>query len=137
VTAADEREAFIQQLAAELGGAIPISPLSQLIFEAVWRAGWRPPSSKAASRKAASRQKKAAKGRGQQLRVDMAVRRVFVAKFLRDLSEKRRAKPMSTATAQKIIGQLERLNLPRRPPMTVRTIQEDIRFMKKNGNFGI
>ena len=36
----DEREAFIQQLAVELSGAVPTSPLSHLMFNALERAGW-------------------------------------------------------------------------------------------------
>jgi hypothetical protein len=127
----DEREAAIQWLAIELSGAVPASPLSALLFDANGRAGWERPSSKAPLL-----QVKGGKGRGRQLKQNMAVRRILVACCFKKLPKSLQAKPKSRGTAQAIIGRLQGLQL-KIPSMAERTIQEDIRVMQKNGNFGI
>lgn len=124
------REAFIQQLAVELSGAVPTSPLSELMFDALKRAGWEPPYSKAQRL-----QVKGGKGRGRQLNQNMAVRRVFVAHFFKKLPKSLRARPQSLGTTQAIIRRLDGLKL-KIPSISDRTIQEDIRAMQENGNFG-
>jgi hypothetical protein len=128
---ADEREAHIQQLATELSGAVPTSPLSDIVFKALDRSGWERPASKARLI-----QVKGGMGRGRQLNQNMAVRRIFVAFFFKKLRRGLRAKPQSLGTAQAIIGRLDSLQLEI-PSVSVRTIQVDIRDMQKNGNFGI
>jgi hypothetical protein len=67
----------------------------------------------------------------------LALRRVFVAIFFKQLRPGLRDKPGSLGTAQAILGRLDEMKLGRKPPRTVRTIQADIKFMRKNGNFGI
>jgi hypothetical protein len=130
---AEERKA-LAKLFAELlkPHAIPPTPLHEVLCEAAKRAGWTPPSAKGRRR-----QKTAARGRTIQREKDLAVRRVLVAGFFKRLRARLRAKPGSTGTAQAIIRQLDALPLDRKLPMTTRTIQEDIRYMRKNGNFGI
>jgi hypothetical protein len=111
---------------------IATSPLQEILREAAERAGWRLPSGKADLR-----QRAAASGRKTQREEDLAHRRLLVMIFFKKLPPALRAKPGSLGTAQAILGRLDDLPWNRRPPMTVRTIQEDIRFMRENGNFGI
>lgn len=111
---------------------IPPTPLHDVLREAAKRAGWTPPYTKARPR-----QQAAARGRTIQREQDLALRRVLVSFIFKKLQRWHRANPASLGTAQAIIGRLDDLPFARRPPMTVRTIQEDIRFMRKNGNFGI
>jgi hypothetical protein len=103
-----------------------------VLHEAAKRAGWRPPSAKAQLRQHA-----AARGRKTQREEDLALRRVFVSIYFKKLRRELRDKPASTGTAQAILGRLDTMKLERKPPMTVRTIQADIKFLKDNGNFGI
>jgi hypothetical protein len=111
---------------------IPPSPLHKALHDAARQAGWSLPSVNARRR-----QHIAAQGRKIQRDDDLAMRRVCVSYIFKQLRPSLQAKPASVGTAQAIIGRLEKLRFPRKPPMTVRTIQEDIRFMKENGNFGI
>jgi hypothetical protein len=111
---------------------IPPTPLHDVLHEAAKRAGWRLPSAKAKNR-----QKAAARGRNVQRRQDLAMRRLAAAWAFKGLPARLQRKPQSTATAQAIIRRVDQLKLPRKPPMTVRTIQSDISFLKNNGNFGI
>jgi hypothetical protein len=104
----------------------------EILQEAAKRAGWRPPSAKALLRQHA-----AARGRTAQRKDDLALRRVFVAIFFKQLRPGLRDKPGSLGTAQAILGKLGAMKLERMPPMTVRTVQADIKFLKENGNFGI
>jgi hypothetical protein len=106
--------------------------LREVLFEAATRAGWRPPSVKAQLRQLA-----AARGRTIQRKEDLALRRVFVAIFFKELRPGLRDKPGSEGTAQAILGRLDAMKIERKPPMTVRTVQSDIKFLKENGNFGI
>jgi hypothetical protein len=110
----------------------PPSALHEILHEAAQKAGWTLPSPQLESR-----QRKAAQGRKVQREEDLAHRRVLVAAIFKGLSPKHRAAPASTATAQAIIGKLEKLPFDRRPPVTIRTIQEDLRFLRANGNWGI
>jgi hypothetical protein len=110
----------------------PSTPLHDILQEAAKRAGWTPPSVRAQRR-----QQVAAKGRNKQRHEDLALRRVLVSHVFKMLRPGLQAKPSSIGTAQAIIGQLEQLPFERKPPMTIRTIQEDIRFMRENGGFGI
>ena len=96
-------------------------------------AGW----SIARSANAQRRQQVAARARQVQREEDLAHRRVLVALLFRQLRPGLQKRPASLGTAQAIIGRLQKLPFDRTPPMTVPTIQEDIRFIKKNGNFGI
>jgi hypothetical protein len=125
---------FLIDLFAELlqPYGIPPTPLHEVLHQAAERAGWSPPSPKAQDR-----QQAAARGRKKQREEDLALRRILVAHVFNKLPPRLRAKPGSTGTAQAIIGRLEQLPFERRPPMTERTIQADILFMRKNGNFGI
>jgi hypothetical protein len=113
---------------------IATSPLQEVLREAALRAGWQLPSAQAAQR-----QRTAARGRTTQVEQDLAHRRLLVSFFFKKLSATLQAKPSSVGTAQTIIGKIEKLawNDVRKPPMTVRTIQADIKFLKENGNFGI
>jgi hypothetical protein len=104
----------------------------EVLHKAAKRAGWLPPSAKAQLRQHA-----AARGRIKQREEDLAIRRVFVAIFFKQLRPGLRNKPGSLGTAQAILGRLDEMKLERKPPMTVRTIQADIKFLKENGNFGI
>jgi hypothetical protein len=109
-------------------------PLQEVLREAAIRAGWRLPSPKADLR-----QRAAATGRMTQRHEDLAHRRLLVASFFRELRPDLRATPSSLGTAQAILGRIEELpwDKLRKPPMTVRTIQADIKFLQENGNFGI
>jgi hypothetical protein len=109
-----------------------LQEFSKVLHAAAKGAGWHPPSAKAQQR-----QRVAARGRIIQREEDLALRRVFVAIFFKELRTSLREKPGSTGTAQAILGRLDAMKLERNPPMTVRTIQADINFMRKNGNFGI
>jgi hypothetical protein len=111
---------------------IPTSPLQEVLREAAERAGWRLPSAKADLR-----QQTAASGRKIQREEDLAHRRIFVSIFFKQLRPALRAKPSSLGTVQAILGRLEALPWDRKPPMTVRTIQADIKFLRENGNFGM
>jgi len=111
---------------------IPPSPLHEVLHEAAKRAGWRLPSAKADLR-----QRVAASGRKIQREQDLALRRILVSHLFKKLRADLRATPGSLGTAQAILGRLEALAFERRPPMTVRTIQADIKFMRENGNFDI
>jgi len=104
----------------------------EMLHEAAKRTGWRAPSAKAQLR-----QRAAARGRKVQREEDLALRRVFVAIFFKQLGRHLREKHGSVRTAQAIIGKFEAMKLERRPPMTVRTIQADIQFLRENGNFGV
>jgi hypothetical protein len=109
-------------------------PLQEVLREAAVRAGWRVPSLKADLR-----QRTAARGRKTQQEEDLAHRRLLVSFFFKKLQLRHRSKPGSLATAQTILGRIEELpwDKVRKPPMTVRTIQADIKFLRENGNFGI
>jgi hypothetical protein len=111
---------------------IPPTPLHEVLHEAARRAGWTPPYEKPRPR-----QQAAARGRTVQREEDLAHRRVLVAYLFKQLRPGLQKRPSSLGTAQAIIGRLEKLTFVRKPPVTVRTIQEDIQFMRKNGNFGI
>jgi hypothetical protein len=114
--------------------AIATSPLQEVLHEAAKRAGWRLPSGKADLR-----QRAAASGRRTQREQDLAHRRLLVSSFFKQLPRRLQVKPASTATAQAILGRIEGLpwDKVRKPPMTVGTIQADIRSLRENGNFGI
>jgi hypothetical protein len=109
-------------------------PLRRVLCEAAQQAGWY-----LLSPKIQQRQMAAVRGRTNQREEDLAIRRVFVAALFKRLPLRLRQKPGSLGTAQAIIGQLEKLllTLERKPLMTIRTIQADILFMRRNGNFGI
>jgi hypothetical protein len=109
-------------------------PLRRALREAAQRAGWHLRSPKIQQRQTA-----AARGRTNQREEDLALRRIFVAHVFKELPARLRKTPSSTATAQAIIGRLEELpvGIERKPPMTVRTIQADILFMKRNRLFGM
>ncbi len=109
-----------------------LQELREVLHEAAKRAGWRPPSAKAQLR-----QRAAARGRKIQREEDLALRRVFVAIFFKKLRPGLRDKYGSVGTAQAILGKLEEMKLERKRPMTVRTIQADIKFLRENRNFGI
>ena len=89
------------------------------------------------SAKALARQRSAARGRTIQREQDLAHRRVLVMIFFKQLRPSLRAKPSSLGTAQAIVRKLEELPFERKPPITVRTIQADILFMRRNKSFGI
>jgi hypothetical protein len=114
--------------------SIATSPLQEVLREAALRAGWHLPSAKAVLR-----QRAAASGRKTQVEQDLAHRRILVSFFFKNLRPGLQAKPSSQGTAQAIIGRIEELpwDKVRKPPMTVRTIQADIKFLRENGNFGI
>jgi len=131
--ASKQREAAIDYFAKLLRPhGVPPSPLHEILHEAARRAGWKLPSAKAQNR-----QKAAARARTAQREQDLAVRRIAVVCCFKRLPARLQQKPQSTATVQAIIHRIDQLKLPRMPPMTERTIQEDIRFLKDNGNFGI
>jgi hypothetical protein len=109
-----------------------LEELREVLHTAAKRAGWRPPSAKAQQR-----QRAAARGRKIQREDDLALRRVFVAIFFKQLRAGLRAKHGSVGTAQAVLGKLDAMKLKRKPPMSVRTVQADIQFLKGNGNFGI
>jgi hypothetical protein len=109
-----------------------LQELHEVLQEAAKWAGWRHSSAKAQLRQLA-----AARGRKTQREEDLALRRVFVAIFFKRLRPGLRDKPGSLGTAQAILGRLDEMKLERKPPMTVRTIQADIQFLRENGNFGI
>jgi hypothetical protein len=111
---------------------MPTTPLHEVLREAAQRAGWTPPFAKARLR-----QRAAARGRTIQREQDLAHRRILVAYVFKQLRPSLQAKPGSLGTAQAIIRRLEELPFDRKPPITVRTIQADILYMRKNGNFGI
>ena len=116
------KEQIVDELAKMLRPcAIPTSPLHHALQKAAKK----------------SRQKTAAAGRVAQRRQDMAMRRLAVAMLFRELPDRRKKEPASLATAQALIGRLEKHfgNLKRAPQFTVRTVQEDIREMRENGNF--
>jgi hypothetical protein len=133
----DKRESLIELYAKYLARPIPRrpyaiepDPLQEILHEAAKRAGWRPPSAKARDR-----QRTAARARTVQRQQDLALRRCLVAYIFKTLRPGLKQKPSSTGTAQVIIGRLEKIGFKRLP--TVRTVQEDISFFKKNGNWGI
>ena len=113
---------------------IATSPLQEVLREAALRAGWYLPSPQVVLR-----QRAAANGRKTQREHDLAHRRLLVSIFFKQLPITLQSAHGSLGTAQAIIGRIERLpwDKVRKPPMTVRTIQADIKFMKENGNFGI
>jgi hypothetical protein len=111
---------------------IPPTPLHEVLQEATIRAGWILPSAKAKRH-----QQAAAKARKIQREEDLAHRRVLVSHIFKQLRPGLQKRPGSLGTAQAVIGRLEKLTFKRTLPITVRTIQEDIRFLRKNGNFGI
>jgi hypothetical protein len=128
----NSRESLIELFAKYLRPyAIERDPLQKVLHEAARRAGWRPPSAKAQDR-----QRAAARGRTVQRQQDLELRRLLVAHAFKKLPPRLKQKPSSTGTAQAIIGRLEKIGFDRKPP-TVRTIQADIQYMRKNGNFGI
>jgi hypothetical protein len=114
--------------------AIPTSDLQEVLHKAAIAAGWRLPSPKANLRQFA-----AARGRKTQQENSLAHRRLLVSFFFKELPLRLQSKYGSLATAQAIIGRIEELrwDTVRKPPMTVRTIQADIKFLRENGNFGI
>lgn len=133
VLTAKEHKALVERFTDLLQPyGIPPTPLHQVLHEAAQRAGWRPPSPKIQQR-----QDSAARARTIQREYDLAHRRVLVAIVFKNLPPRLRQKPGSLGTAQAIIRRLDELPFERKPPITVRTIQADILFMRKNGNFGI
>lgn len=125
-----QREYLIELFAKLLRPyGIPPTPLHEVLHEAAKRAGWRPPSAKAQNR-----QRAAARGRTVQREQNLALRRWLVAYAFKQLRPGLKQKLSSTGTAQAIIGRLEEIGFD---PPTVRTIQADISFMRKNGNWGI
>jgi hypothetical protein len=110
----------------------PLHQLREVLHAAAKRAGWRPQSAKAQQR-----QRSAARGRKIQREDDLALRRVFVAIFFKQLRANLRDKHGSEGTAQAILGKLDAMKLERKPPMSIRTVQADIQFLRENGNFGI
>jgi hypothetical protein len=130
---AKEHKALVERFTALLQPyGVPPTPLHEVLREAARRAGWRLPSAKIEDR-----QQAAARGRMIQQEHDLALRRILVSHVFKQLPPRLRKKPSSTGTAQAIIGRLDDLPFERKPPMTVRTIQADILFMRKNGHFGI
>jgi hypothetical protein len=131
-----EHKALVERFAELLQptGYYASIPLRRVLCEAAQRAGWHFPSPKIQQR-----QKAAARGRINQRAEDHDVRRFFVQALFKRLPLRLQKKPGSTATAQAIIGRLEELlrTMERKPPITVRTIQADILFLKKHGTFGI
>jgi hypothetical protein len=128
-----ERKSLVELFAELLRPyGIPPTPLHEVLREAAERAGWRPPSVKADLR-----QRAAASGRKIQREQDLAHRRILVSHIFKNLPAHLKEKYGSLGTAQAILGRLDKLPFVRRPPMTVRTIQADIEFMRENGNFGI
>jgi hypothetical protein len=131
-----EHKALVERFAELLRptGYRATEPLHQLLREAAQRAGWHLPSPKTQQR-----QKVAARARTNQREEDLALRRILVAHLFKLLPLRLRKKPSSTATVQAIIGSLEEalVRIERKPPITVRTIQEDIRFMRKSRIFGM
>ena len=131
-----EKPKSLVELYAELlePYGIPTSALQEVLHEAAKRAGWRLPSAKADLR-----QRAAAAGRKTQQEEDLAHRRLLVSFYFKKLSLKLQSKYGSLATAQTILGRIEELpwDKLRKPPMTVRTIQADIKFLRENGNFGM
>ena len=111
---------------------IPPTPLHEILREAAEQAGWILPSAKANLR-----QRRAASGRKIQREQDLAHRRILVSHLFKKLPARLQAKHGSLGTAQAILGRLDELPFDRKPPMTVRTIQADIKFMREDGNFGI
>jgi hypothetical protein len=131
---AKDRQSLISLFAELLRPyGLPPTPLHEVLHEGAKLAGWSIPRSANAQR----RQQVAARARQVQREEDLAHRRVLVAYLFRQLRPGLQKRPASLGTAQAVIGRLQKLPFDRTPPMTVRTIQEDIRFMKKNGNFGI
>jgi hypothetical protein len=128
-----ERKSLVELFAELLRPyGIPPTPLHEVLHEAANRAGWRAPSAKAQLRQQAG-----ARGRTIQREGDLALRRILVSHIFKTLPRRLQGKPSSVGTAQAVIGRLEGLRFERKPPMTVRTIQADIKFMRENGNFGI
>jgi len=131
-----EHKALVERFAELLQptGYYASIPLRRLLCEAAKQAGWHLPSAKLQRR-----QRTAARGRTNQREEDLAVRRLFVAAVFKRLAPRLQKKPSSAATAQAIIGRLEKLlvRIERKPPVAERTIQADILFMRRNGNFGI
>lgn len=128
-----ERESLVAVFAELLRPhAVPPTDLHEVLHDAAKQAGWVLPSAKARRR-----QKAAARGRVTQRQHGLALRRIFVSIFYKELRPQLRAKPGSLGTAQAIIGRLEKLGLDEVTRFSVPTIQADIRFMRKNGNFGI
>jgi hypothetical protein len=108
---------------------IPPSPLHEILHEAACLAGWRE-----GSPAAAQRQKKAARARAEQRQQDLAYRRIMVSHVFKQLPQRLRDRPASIATAQAIIKRIDDATPKWRPPMTVRTVQEDIRYLKAHGD---
>jgi hypothetical protein len=113
---------------------ISTSPLQEVLREAAVRAGWHLPSYKAQER-----QRAAANGRKTQRGHDLAHRRLLVSFFFKQLPGRLQSLHGSLATAQAIIRRMEELpwDKVRKPPITVRTVQADIQFLRENQNFGI
>jgi hypothetical protein len=111
-----------------------LQELSDVLHEAAKRAGWRPPSPKADLR-----QRTAARARQTQREEDLAHRRLLVSLFFKKLPARFQSEYGSLGTAQAILGRIEKLpwDKLRKPPMTVRTIQADIKFLRENGNWGL
>ncbi|WP_079600129.1 hypothetical protein [Bradyrhizobium erythrophlei] len=111
-----------------------LQELRGVLHEAAKRAGWRPPSAQEQLRQHA-----AARGRKIQRGHDLAHRRLLTASFFKQLPRRLQSKHGSLATAQAIIRRIEELpwDKVRKPPMTVRTIQADIQFLRETGNFFI
>jgi hypothetical protein len=80
-----------------------------------------------------------AKGRrsGGKRNETVALRRVLVAHVFRHLSPTLRQEPQATGTAAAIKRRLERVQLDPKPPMSIRTIKADIKFLIDNGNWNI
>jgi hypothetical protein len=130
-----ERNSLIQlftPLFENAGIVPPTTDFQNVLQKAAIRAGWQPPYGRGPSH-----QQLAARGRKKQRVEDLVRRRMLVLAEFRKLPAHLRAKPASQATAQAIIGRIEKYRIEQKPPMTVRTIQEDIRFMRKERDFGI
>jgi hypothetical protein len=131
-TAPKNIEALICELVDYLRPcAVPPTLLHEILPEAARRAGWQ-----IVSGPVRRRQISAGKARQAQRNESLGLRRVFVAHLFKKLPARLRAKPQSLGTAQAIIGRLQALKIDD-VPMTIRTIQADIRFLIDNGNFGI
>ena len=59
----------------------------------------------------------------------------MVSGLFKELPSRLQAKPGSLGTAQAILGRIDEFpwDKVRKPPMTVRTIQADIEFLRKEG----
>lgn len=119
---------------------IPPTYLHEILQEAAKRAGRQRAFelAQAHQKTAQAHQKNAARGRTTQQQQDLALRRVLVSVLYKELKkEKPHYKPGAERTAKELLQKLKELPFGRKPPMSVRTIQEDIRWLIENGNWGV